>query len=367
MQIGILSHNYPPHPGGLEVMVMNLARGLAARGHDVTLVTSAWEGATGVRSEDGMTVHRLPTVHATEGFGIPYPVQWGPGWRAAREALRGADVINTHGALYVTSQIAAALARKRGVPLVLTDHVGLLEYDREAYNLAQKLAWATLGKHVLHTAKAVTTYNARVSDFLQSQPPHHAPRFIGNGVDVATFRPRGDDESSAARARFGLPADGVVGLFVGRDTPKKNLPAVLDGPRDDFTLAVCGAQRALPDDVVNLGLQPYDAMPDLFGAVDFMVLASVGEGFPLAIQEAMATGLPVVVLWDEGYGAWVSRDAMVAVDTLAELPDAMRSMGTDAERRRRVGQAATDWANTRWSWDATVAAYEALFEELVRA
>jgi rhamnosyl/mannosyltransferase len=365
MHVGILSHNYPPHPGGLEVVVLKLAHGLAARGHEVTVVSSAWEDAVGVQIEHGVTVHRLPTVHTTEEYGVPYPVQWGPGWSAARKALRGADILNAHGALYVTSQVAAAMARKRRTPLVLTDHVGILEYDNEALNVAQRIAWATLGRHALQTASAVTVYNNRVSDFLASQPPHHTPHFIGNGVDVDSFRPRETSEVKVARERFGLPQDDVVGLFVGRDTPKKNLPAVLNGPRDNFTLAVCGAERALPDDVINLGLQPYDAMPELFAAVDFMVLASVGEGFPLALQEAMAAGLPVVVLWDEGYRASVSREVMVAVDTISELSDAMRSVGSDPELRQRVGQAAMEWAHSHWSWETTVTAYETLFKELL--
>ncbi|MCO4772030.1 MAG: glycosyltransferase family 4 protein [Deltaproteobacteria bacterium] len=365
MHVGILSHNFPPHPGGLEVMVMNLARGLAGLGHQVTLVSSAWEDARGVSVEHGVTVHRLPTLHHTEGFGVPYPVQFGPGWSAVRDALRSADVLNAHGALYVTSQVAAGMARKRGTPLVLTDHVGILEYEQRHLNVAQKLAWATLGRFVLQTAQAVTTYNGRVADFLRSQPPHHEPRFIGNGVDMKTFAPRDQEQRRAARGRFGIPPDDVVGLFVGRDTPKKNLPAVLNCARDGYSLAVCGADRALPEDVVNLGLQPYDAMPDLFGCVDFMVLASIGEGFPLAIQEAMATGLPVVVLWDEGYGAWVSREAMVVVDRLDQLPAAMQSMASDAARRQAVGAAALEWVHSRWSWEATVAQYEALFLSLI--
>jgi hypothetical protein len=42
----MLCSNYPPHPGGLEVMVQNLARGLARR-HEVTVVTSAFGDAVG--------------------------------------------------------------------------------------------------------------------------------------------------------------------------------------------------------------------------------------------------------------------------------------------------------------------------------
>ena len=76
-KIAMFVSNYIPHPGGLEVMVWNLARGLARR-HEVVLVTSAYDGVHGISSEDGMTVHRLPAVHLTERFGVPYPVPAGP-------------------------------------------------------------------------------------------------------------------------------------------------------------------------------------------------------------------------------------------------------------------------------------------------
>ena len=67
-KVAMFVSNYIPHPGGLEVMVWNLARGLARR-HEVVLVTSAYDGVHGVSREDGMTVHRLPAIHLTERFG----------------------------------------------------------------------------------------------------------------------------------------------------------------------------------------------------------------------------------------------------------------------------------------------------------
>ena len=43
MRLGILCHNYPPHPGGLEVMVRTVATQLARRGHQVTVMTSQYD------------------------------------------------------------------------------------------------------------------------------------------------------------------------------------------------------------------------------------------------------------------------------------------------------------------------------------
>ena len=152
MRIGMLCHNYPPHPGGLEVMVRNLASGLAKR-HDVTLVTSAFDGAEGKTVEDGMTVHRVPAFHATERMGIPYPIPMGSALGAALRALTSVDLLHAHGALYATSMHAARLARRRTVPLVVTEHVGFVDYPSWMVNAVEAVAWSTIGDRVMTTTR----------------------------------------------------------------------------------------------------------------------------------------------------------------------------------------------------------------------
>jgi len=106
MRIAILCHNYVPHPGGLEVMVHNLAHGLA-RHHDVVLVSSGWDGEHGESMDGSVTIHRVPALHLTERFGVPYPVPLGPGLPSALQAVASADVLHAHGALYASSVLAA--------------------------------------------------------------------------------------------------------------------------------------------------------------------------------------------------------------------------------------------------------------------
>jgi glycosyltransferase involved in cell wall biosynthesis len=364
MRIGMLCHNYPPHPGGLEVMVRNLASGLAKR-HDVTLVTSAFDGAEGKTVEDGMTVHRVPAFHATERVGIPYPIPMGSALGAALRALTSVDLLHAHGALYATSMHAARLARRRTVPLVVTEHVGFVDYPSWMVNAVEAVAWSTIGDRVMTTTSAVTTYNSRVQQWLGKRYPSRTIRFIGNGVDTDTFRPRTSDERVELRRSFGLPDDRPLVLFAARDSEKKNLGDVLQFTRDDFHLVVCGAARGLKaDGLTDLGVVPYARMTDLFGCVDAMVHASTGEGFPLAVQEALASGLPIALLWDPGYGTWLDRSVVAACDSIEQLGTAVRSLATDESLRRRLSAAGRDWTETKWSWDATVQAYEDLYADV---
>jgi D-inositol-3-phosphate glycosyltransferase len=366
MHVGMFCSNYPPHLGGLEVMVSNLARGLGRR-HRVTVVTSAWEGVAGVREEEGVTVHRLPTVHTTEGLGVPYPVFTGPGVRAALRATSSADVYHAHGALYANTLLAAAAARRRARPLVITEHVGFVEYRRAAINAVERAAWALVGGPMVRAAHTVVTINGRVREWLEARYPGVDVRYIGNGVDVEAFRPRSLAERRALRASFGLPAEGALVLFAGRQSEKKNLDDVLRLERRGYTLVVCGAARGLRGEgLIDLGIVPYASMPGLFGCVDAMVHASTGEGFPIAVQEAIATGVPLVLLWDEGYAEWLDRGVVAACDTMEEVGRTVDAVVADAAWRSRLAAAERAWAERRWSWEATVAAYEGVYADALR-
>ena len=363
-RVAMFVSNYLPHPGGLEVMVWNLARGLARR-HDVVLITSEYGGVRGVSREDGMTVHRLPATHVTERFGVPYPLPTGPGLRAALRDAEGADVVHAHGALYAQSILARRLATRLGAPFVLTEHVGFVGYSSALVNAVQRMAWRTIGFPLVRGADAVVTYNARVHAEL-GRDSGRSIDFVGNGVEVERFRPRSTEERRATRRAFGLPEDALLALFAARDSEKKNLDVLLRAKRAGYTLVVCGWERNLSGaSLVDLGVVPYPRMADLFASVDIMVHPASGEGFPLAVQEAVASGLPVVLLWDEGYARWMPRDVVAACDSVDDVVSRLAALAADPAARVCLSRRAREWAQEHWSWDGTVAAYDEIYDRVL--
>ena len=363
MRIGIATHNYPPHLGGLETIVRELARAFAQR-HQVIVVSTAWQGRMGVASEDGATVYRLPAWHGSERFGVPYATPLGPGVSRAIAALRGCDVLHAHGSLYPTT-LLALMARRREVPLFVTEHVGFVPYSSSALNAVQRTAWTVIGGRVVRQSAKVIAYNSRVHDWLASRFGERAVVFIRNGVDTAMFAPRRPADRQSARVRLGLPAEGVLALFVGRAAQKKNLDAVLEFAARHYRLVVCGAQRALPGDVLNLGAVAHAMMPDVFAAADFLIHAATAEGFPVTVQEAMASGLPVTLLWDHGYQGSVERPALMAVDSLDALAHAAEDLALSPERREELGRRSREFAVRHWNWNTTVAQHLELFQSAV--
>ena len=364
LRIAMFCHNYLPHPGGLEIMVWNLARGLARR-HEVVLVTSAYDGSRGVSQEDGFTVHRLPAIHVTEALSVPYPVMLGAGVRDALRATAGADVVHVHGALYQQTMLGLRVARRAGAPVVLTEHVGFVEYKRAALNAVQRLAWRTIGDRTARQADALVALSARVHDWLADRFARDVT-FVGNGVDFDRFRPRSFDERMALRRSFGLPTDEVLALFAGRVAAKKNIDVALDAPRETFTLVLCGGKRDVKGDrLIDLGLLPHERMADLFACVDLTVHSASGEGFPLAVQESVASGTPVVLLWDDGYARWMPKELVVACDDASSIAPAIAALAGDPARRASLALTGRRWAEEQWSWEANVAAYEEIYRDVI--
>jgi glycosyltransferase involved in cell wall biosynthesis len=96
--------------------------------------------------------------------------------------------------------------------------------------------------------------------------------------------------------------------------------------------------------------------------VDAFVLPSTGEGVPLALQEAMAAGLPVVTTANPGYEAFFGPDDVVHVDPDAgAIREALTRLATDDDDRSRLAARARAVAAAHFSTGAFLEAYEAAY------
>jgi glycosyltransferase involved in cell wall biosynthesis len=367
-----VAHNSLPHIGGLETVVAAETRGLAARGWQVTLVSSSNPSARpGVRTESGVRVVRVRAWHGTESrFAVPFPV-FSP-WLVvvmARE-VRKADLVHVHDPLYLTSWAAALwclLLRRR---YVVHRHVGFVHHSSFVVRGVQRLVLATLGRLVLGRADAVVAIDEQIAaSTRQATDSPERVRVVGNGVDAGLFRPPEQDERERVRERLRLPAGGALVLFVGRFVPKKGFPWVVAAASDHYRLVFAGGDRppGLDDDrLLFLGGLPASEMPEVYRSADVMVVASVGE-CPLTVLEAMSSGLPVVVNDDPAmHTAWTAGPGVVFVDMAAgELRRTLEQLASDHAGTRRLGGEARSFVRDTFSWDAHVDGVEELYREVL--
>ncbi len=369
MRVVLATHYALPHMGGIEVTVDAVARRLAARGHEVAVVASAAAARPGAEVREGVRVVRVPAFNGAERrLGVPYPVFSPALLRVLRRELAGADVVHAQGFLHQSSLAALAMAPP-GAARVLTEHVGHVAYASRALDAIESAAIATAGRAAARRAQAHVVYNTSVAGLLARLAPGRRVAWIHNGVDGARFRPAGDAaERARLRASFGWDERPRV-LFAGRPVAKKGLDVALAAAeRGGFALAVAGSPAA-PPGAESLGLLEQERMADAYRAADVLLAPSYGEGLPLVVQEALASGLPVVVSDDPGY-----RDTLRAGSPGVRLAqrdaDAMAAAVTELlaapALRAEASAVAASFARRTFSWTRAADEHEALYAELLR-
>jgi sugar transferase (PEP-CTERM/EpsH1 system associated) len=210
---------------------------------------------------------------------------------------------------------------------------------------------------------------------------------VYNGVDAGRFRPAAGGRSKPAGSPFGDPSLWVIGT-VGR------MQAVKDheGLARAFVLAVersaearrrlrlvvigDGAHRAKVEAILadagvgHLAWLPGERadVPDLMRALDCFVQPSLAEGISNTVLEAMACGLPVVATAVGGNPELVEDGAsglLVPVADARALADALLVYFNDPAQARRHGTAGRVRAEARFSLDAMVGAYAAVYDDLL--
>jgi glycosyltransferase involved in cell wall biosynthesis len=344
VRILIVSTYFPPHVGGVEVVAQNQARSLAAAGHGVTVATTRTDPASPRRQAvDGYEVVRLPATNALERrTGIPYPLVGFGFLRSLRRLVRDCDVVHVHDVLYQPSQVAAVLARRAGKPLYATQNIGPVRHPRRVVRGVESVTRATAGRYVWRHARRVTAHNQLVYEHLRAQgvPADRIVR-TRNGIDTAAFAPGPTHDAGGWRRRLGLPAGTPIVLFVGRLVEQKGYPAVVAARGPEYHVVLAGSgppPDRLPPGVSYAGPVPRDELVDLYRIADVFVHPSVGEVFPLVVQEAMACAVPVVTTDDPGYSD-VDRRLLrlVAPDAQSLRAAILAVLGDPALRRRMAG------------------------------
>jgi glycosyltransferase involved in cell wall biosynthesis len=363
VRVLLVTANYRPSVGGVERFVELLAEGLAARGHDVTVATCGPGGAPAEENQDGVRVVRIPASDVLRRrLDVPYPLPAPAACvRTLRNLVSRADVIHAQDALYLTTVAALAIANRRRVPSVLTQHVAFVPQRRRVLDAAQRAAISTLGRSS-RRASVVVAYNPSVAEWARTVWRLRDVRVLPVGVEPPARRDR-----EGVRRELGLAQNAFVALFTGRDVPKKRLDVFLAARDPSYELVAVTDRVAdgVPAGVRLLPFMPPAEFRRLLGAADAFVLPSEGEGFPLALQEALVAGLPCLIAPHEGYRKLISEDDVVLVrPEPTAVREALLRLAANPDEARPLGERAAAAGRRAFSLDRFVDAYEDLYSGL---
>lgn len=387
MRVVLVGQAYPPRINGPAVFMQNLARALADRGHDV-LVLAPSERARSYERVDGRVRHVALPSFPLGIAGVRITLHAGPEIDDLFDDFRP-DVVHLQDH-YPTSRSALRRARRRGLPVVGTNHflpenLALqLPWPLRSSRWVERVLWWTVGP-VLRRLDAVAVPSRTAAALLEEHWPGLAPRPISCGVDLRRFHPRGSGERAAVRERHGLALDRTVALYVGRlDSDKSvdvlvrawrqlgDLPAQLvlvGGGLEEDHLRTLARDAGDPSSVVFAGQVPDDDLPLLYAAADLFVMPSTIELQSIATLEAMATELPVLAA-DAGALPELVHEEVTGLRFRPGDPEALRHalrrLLVDADARARFGRSGLERVREH-AVERSAERYEALYREAIGA
>lgn len=363
---------FPPEVGGLESHVFHLCRGMAARGHDVHVVTSlSRPGLAETEAMDGVHVHRtpLPGRH-TSGWAL-HALGSMPTFASV---ARDADILHAQDIAAVLPCMVLDRAGG-GVPWVTTYHTSHF-LKRQHHPV-----WRPLFRRFLRAADHNLAASMEIADVARSIAPGTEVEPLTNGVETSIFQP--------VRPALARPPAGRIRLVVPRRLFPKNgveyfvraMPAIVEGLDAEAVVIGDGPERVrleklaadlgVSDRVTFMGARPNDQMPGLLSSADLAVFPSLMEATSVAALEAMACAVPVAAsrvgglpeIVDTSVGAlFEPADPASLARTVVELARSGQLSALGASARERV---VAQWSNDRLV-ERHLAIYETLRERTKR-
>lgn len=383
MKVLIALTYYRPHTSGLTIYAERLAKGLVARGHEVTVLTSH----TNVpRShpvdtvEEGVRVVRVPVLlRISKGVIMPTFGVW------ATRLVREHDVVCLHLPQFDAAGVAAR-GKLFGKPTTLTYHCDLKlppgAFNRvvnQVVHLMNRLAGGLADRVVAYTEDFAehSPFLQRFSDKIEVIPPPVELPEIGEGA-VAAFEKMHDLDEEG-------PVIGMAARLAsekGVEVLLKALPRVLEaypkarvlfaGQYRDVMGEEAYAERLAPlfrkyeDHWTFLGVLRPVQMAAFYPNLDVIVVPSLNstESFGLVQVEAMLCGTPSIASNLPGVRQPVEQSGMGEVVSIADsdaLAEAIIQVISHQDAYRRPPEEISQ----RWSTERTAKGYEALFSRLV--
>ncbi|MFE0459362.1 glycosyltransferase family 4 protein [Kitasatospora sp. NPDC058965] len=361
MRVAIVTESFPPEVNGVAHSVLRTAEHLVRRGHQPLVITPApARGSHCPAHSFGPDATELPVVRIPS---IPLPGY--PQVRVALPSSRLGAAIAAHqpdivhlASPFILGARGAAETRRLGLPSIAvyqTDLAGYAQAYRVGGGVGAAAAWHRIRS--IHTSAARTL--APSTPAAQDLTAHGVPRvhLWPRGVDSLRFHPRHRDQ---ALHRALAPGGEVLVGYVGRLAPEKRvdllagvaaLPGVRlviigDGPS-------AGMLKELLPGAVFLGRRTGEELARCYATLDLFVHTGPLETFCQTIQEAMASGVPVVGPAAGGPLDLVGHrrtGLLVAPRDVRAVTEAVAELAADPARRAAYGKAGRADVRSR-SWE----------------
>ncbi|MFK7759463.1 MAG: glycosyltransferase [Phycisphaerales bacterium] len=370
MKIVHIISSMDPAFGGPPVVVANISCAQAQLGHSVLILCHELSGN---KSASDALLHGLPGSDQVGIQEVPNrsfltKVVGGELKTDLDTNLDDVDVIHIHGLWSPLGQWASVLARKRGIPYVVTVHGMLDPWCLRQKAIKKRLAFAAGYRKMLDGALFIQAHSEREANQAQEFGFKAPAIVIPNGVNPVQF------DSLPAPGTFRalhpeLGGDQFI-LFLARLHYKKGLDLLADGfgvlaqHNKQVRLVVAGpsgdSEEGFRNQIQRLGLAPRVLMPGpIYGEEKLAALVDAAcfclpsrqEGFSIAIVEALAARLPVVLSESCYFPQAADNDAGIQTTLEAEsIAAGLHQVLDDQDHALLMGENGHNLVVSRYTW-----------------
>jgi glycosyltransferase involved in cell wall biosynthesis len=379
MRILHLIATLAPESGGTAQACLEMALAVAARGHQVSIYTTDWGAAAQpCPAGSGVTVETFPVL---------WPRAWKPSFGLTRALYRDMptfDVVHLHSLYLFHDWIGGDLAHRKGLPYIVSPH-GLLDpYIWRRSRARKRVTEIVYQDRVLRRAAAIH-YTSDLERDISAPYAQGAPaRVVPLGVRLDGFEnmPPADDFVR----RFPATAGKRIILFLSRVHEKKGLDLLIPAfacarkSAPDLHLVVAGPddgmlerarsiarQHQVENEVTFTGMLIGADKLAAFSAASMFALTSYSENFGIAIVEAMAAGLPVIVSDQVNIHREIDGGGAIVVPCEVDaVTRAIESLAADPVRLGRMASEARETARRLYDWRNVAVSLENLYREFAR-
>jgi glycosyltransferase involved in cell wall biosynthesis len=380
--IGTLAPRY----GGPSTAVVEMAKALIGRGHRVEIFTTNLDGPARlpIPVEDRINWCGVPTTFFQINRPRSYATSLGLS-AALSGVIDDYDIVHVHNLYLFSSLMAGHYCRRSHIPYIVSPHGTLDPYQRKQHRARKAVYDALIERRHLNAAAGLLYTSTAERDFGDSLRLKARSFVAPLGVDTATLT-----TTTPPDALFSLEPR-LVGralvTFIGRLTPKKQLEllveafAALKDTKPDAHLVIAGPddegignrlrarirKLGLSDRVSLLGLVTGPAKTALLQQSHLFVLPSYDENFAVAVVEAMAAGLPVVVT----RGVALHREiesagaGLVVPATISATAAAMHRLLSDPAMSSSMGRSGQALATSTFAWDQIAMDLERMYQQAI--
>ena len=380
LNIAIFTNAYKPIISGVVNCIDLMRKNLQKKGHNVYIFAPNFQDYEDPKDEH---VFRYPSLNLTNKVKFPIPLPFYP---KAEKFLSETpiDIIHCHHP-FILGEEGVKWATKLNVPLFFTFHTQYEMYSHYIplpQDFVKSVSKSVVSSFTKKCSVIITPGTAIVDLIKKDYGINKNVIYMRNSIELDDFK---NPNRQKVREKYGIKENEKLLIYGGRMAPEKNIPFMLDSfkkisEKNPSKLLIVGEgseienlkqyakDHGLENKAIFTGRVEYKEIPNYYGASDLFIMTSKTEVKPLALLEAMATGLPIIAVSACGASDTIQDgiNGYLTSENIDEFANKVLEVINDNEKLKRMSEESLKIADSYSADKMTDKLIELYKEEIIK-